>query len=161
MKMSDPRPLDSKAFMSACQGRIIKFITERGYNQPIGPKMLISPSLNEFKNLFQFLIHMIDPAYAFDKGRKFEDDVILWFKQLKCVRCSCQCSLTRSRYPFQIPKSSLQAVGTMHAWTQLLAALNWIVEVLLADEAATGNAQTPFDLSDESSRILFNLTKEV
>ena len=37
-----------------------------------------------------------------------------------------------NRYPFNISKSHLQAVGSPHAWPSLLAGLVWIVELLQA-----------------------------
>jgi kinetochore protein NDC80 len=42
---------------------------------------------------------------------QIEDEVPLVFKRL--------------RYPFQISKSALQAVGSPHTWPGLLAALAW------------------------------------
>lgn len=44
-------------------------------------------------------------------GVQIEDEVPLVFKRL--------------RYPFQISKSALQAVGSPHTWPALLAALAW------------------------------------
>ena len=43
-------------------------------------------------------------------------------------------------YPYTISKTSLSAVGSPHAWPQLLAALEWLVELLTYDaDAADGH----------------------
>ena len=47
---------------------------------------------------------------------KLEDDVPAFYKRLK--------------YPFQISKSSLFAVGSPHTWPGLLASLVWVTELL-------------------------------
>eukprot|EP00698_Gefionella_okellyi_P003576 TRINITY_DN13365_c0_g1_i1.p1 TRINITY_DN13365_c0_g1~~TRINITY_DN13365_c0_g1_i1.p1 ORF type:complete len:603 (-),score=178.05 TRINITY_DN13365_c0_g1_i1:112-1920(-) len=142
VKLSDPREITTKAFMQQAQRNIITFLTERGFNQPIGPKSLTSPSLNEFKNLFAFLIQKIDPGFTWTVGKKFEDDVICWCKQIK--------------YPFSISKASLQAVGSLHTWPALLACLSWIVELLLFEEESRNAQTTPYDMLDESTRLLFD-----
>ena len=68
----------------------------------------------------QFLLRQVDPHIkAFGK---IEDDVPTLFKQLK--------------YPFQISKSALFAVGSPHTWPSLLAALGWLVELLNYSERA-------------------------
>ena len=68
----------------------------------------------------QFLLRQVDPHIkAFGK---IEDDVPTLFKQLK--------------YPFQISKSALFAVGSPHTWPSLLAALGWLVELLTYSEKA-------------------------
>ena len=53
---------------------------------------------------------------------KIEDDVPTFYKRL--------------RYPFQISKSSLFAVGSPHTWPSLLASLVWITELLSYAEKA-------------------------
>ena len=37
------------------------------------------------------------------------------------------------QYPHSISKTSLSAVGSPHAWPQLLGALTWLVELLTYD----------------------------
>jgi len=38
------------------------------------------------------------------------------------------------RYPFQLSKSSLLNVGSPHTWPSILAALHWLVELLIFQE---------------------------
>ena len=53
---------------------------------------------------------------------KVEDDIPALYKRL--------------RYPFQISKSALFAVGSPHTWPGLLAALSWLAELLSYQEKA-------------------------
>lgn len=63
---------------------------------------------------WQFLYKLMDPHFEF--SNKFEDDAIMIFKRL--------------RYPFEVKKSALFAVGSAQWWPSLLAALNWLVELI-------------------------------
>jgi kinetochore protein NDC80 len=67
------------------------------------------------------LFKMIDENFKF--GSKSEDDIPVVFKQL--------------RYPFQISKSSLYAVGSAHTWPYLLAALIWLVHMYIYEDDVT------------------------
>ena len=54
------------------------------------------------------------------------------------------------RYPYQISKTSLVAVGTPHTWPALLATVMWLIELLGYDEAvAAANAQSLDDPDPE------------
>ena len=75
---------------------------------------------SEYCFALQFLLRQVNSHIkAFGK---IEDDVPTLFKQLK--------------YPFQISKSALFAVGSPHTWPSLLAALGWLVELLNYSEKA-------------------------
>lgn len=64
----------------------------------------------------------IDPNMSQKSFGKLEDDVPSFYKRLK--------------YPFQISKSSLFAVGSPHTWPSLLASLVWVTELLSYAEKA-------------------------
>ena len=64
----------------------------------------------------------MDPNLNPKNFGKIEDDVPAFFKRL--------------RYPFQISKSALFAVGSPHTWPGLLAALVWATELLCYEEKA-------------------------
>lgn len=68
-------------------------------------------------------------------SNKFEDDVILIFKRL--------------RYPFEVKKSALHAVGSPQYWPQLLAALSWLLETIKYALAAEQEAGSNDFLSEE------------
>lgn len=83
--------------------------------------MLTSPTTKDFNNVMLFLLRQLDPTAA--KGPvKMEEEVPALYKRL--------------RYPFQISKSNLTAVGSPHTWPSILAALTWLVELLNYQEQA-------------------------
>lgn len=100
-----------------CIKNLIGFLAKSGYDKPISQKILTAPSTKDFQQIFKFLYAKIDPTYEF--GKKFEDEVPGLLKGI--------------RYPYanDISKSSLLAVGSIHAWPALLAMLNWIVELIM------------------------------
>lgn len=113
----DPRPIREKSFQLNCIKNLINFLTKTGYDKPISQKILTAPSTKDFQNIFKFLYSQLDPS--FDFGKKFEDEVPALLKGI--------------RYPYagDISKSSLLAVGSIHAWPSLLAMLNWMVELIM------------------------------
>jgi len=117
----DPRPLGDKAFTTTCARQLISYLSTHGFNSSLSPKALVSPTTKEFASLVVFLFKMIDENFKF--GSKSEDDIPVVFKQL--------------RYPFQISKSSLYAVGSAHTWPYLLAALIWLVHMYIYEDDVT------------------------
>ncbi|GAQ91593.1 Centromere-associated protein HEC1 [Klebsormidium nitens] len=134
---NDPRPLADKGFQKACIRSLITYLTNHGYNHAISEKLLSTPTSKEFLHIVQFLFHKVDTNIKF--GPKIEDEVPLVFKRL--------------RYPFQISKSALQAVGSPHTWPALLAALAWLVDLLNYEERAIAAKER--DAFDESGQRLF------
>lgn len=125
---------------------LISFVIERGYEHPISPKMLTSPSSKDFQLLFLFLVRRIDPTYAFIK--RFEDEVPPLLRALG--------------YPFSISKSALSAVGSPHTWPTLLGVLTWLVNLLKYDEAyaASQNSGTTMDPQSRREGIFYDNTVE-
>jgi kinetochore protein NDC80 len=113
-QMDDPRNVKDKMFLQSAKHRLIEFLVENSYDRQISLKQLEAPSTKDFLHILEFLYKQIDPRFSL--GANVAEDVPLIFKRLK--------------YPFNISKSHLQAVGSPHAWPSLLAALNWIVELL-------------------------------
>lgn len=112
---ADPRPLGDKVYQGNCARTIIAFLSANGYEYQILPKTLSSPTTKDFTNIMMFLTRHVDPNLLKGFG-KLEEEVPQLFKRLK--------------YPFQISKSNLAAVGSPHTWPTILAALCWIVELL-------------------------------
>ena len=102
---------------------LIEFLTYHNYDHAISPKILSSPSGKDFNNIVQFLFRLIDPNLSCPG--KFEDEVIQMFKYI--------------RYPYNISKNGLSAVGSPHSWPQLLASLMWLIELLEYDEEVMNN----------------------
>ena len=116
----DPRPLGDNAYINSCIRQLISFLSSHGYDASLSPKTLASPTAKEFASLALFLFRQADENFKF--GSKTEDDVPTIFRQL--------------RYPFQISKSALYAVGSQHTWPSLLTALTWLVQMYVYEEEA-------------------------
>lgn len=111
---ADPRPLTDRNYMAGCIQALLEFLGEHQYNHALSPKLLKGPSKKDFCNIVLFLFREVDPTFEF--GIKIEDDVAQQFKVL--------------RYPFQISKSALAAVGSPHTWPALLGTISWFIELL-------------------------------
>jgi kinetochore protein NDC80 len=124
---TDPRPISDKAFINASIKRLANYLFSSGYDQSnVSPKSLSRPSSKDFMNIITFLIRKIDTTFNDPSingpGVKFEDEVTSTFRNL--------------RYPLNVSKTALAAVGSPHTWPALLAALAWLIELLGCDEAA-------------------------
>ena len=113
-QMDDPRNIKDKLFLQNAKHRLIEFLVENSYDRQISLKQLEAPSTKDFLHILEFLYKKIDPRFSLSAN--VSEDVPAMFKRL--------------RYPFTLSKSHLQAVGSPHAWPSLLAALNWMVELL-------------------------------
>lgn len=115
--IADPRPLTSKAWINESVEQLAKFLMENDYPQRITSKILLSPTGKDFQSILTFLLRLLDPSFALSTGPgKMEDEVHNVFKSL--------------RYPFQISKTSLTAVGAQQSWPAVLGAIMWLLEVL-------------------------------
>ena len=136
----DPRPLSDKSYQQSCIRTLITYLTHHGYDHAISPKLLTSPTSKEFLHIVQFLFKKVDSNIKF--LGKVEDEVPVLFKRLG--------------YPFQISKSALYAVGSPHTWPGLLAALNWIVELLTYEEQAEESKEGGASFDDNGQLNVFN-----
>jgi len=125
---NDPRPLTDKGFVRQSIENLIRFLAERGYDQAVSPKILHRPTGKDFENVTLFLFSRLDRNHKF--AGKFPDEVTAMFKALK--------------YPFNISKTSLAAVGSPHTWPALLASLAWLVELLDYDQITGLNNPNDF-----------------
>lgn len=141
----DPRPVGDKAFNKLCIETLITFLTARGYDHPISPKLLAAPTGKEFAHIISFMFKQLDPNFRL--VGKVEDEVPVMFKRLN--------------YPTNISKTAIQAVGSPHSWPNLLAALVWLVELLnyqrAVDDARAGAGA--FD-DDSGTRAFFDHVTE-
>ena len=113
-RLPDPRNITDKAVMNSSIRKLSDYLIAHGFEGPVSPKILITPSTKDFCNIVAFLFKQLDPNYKFTG--KLEDEFITMFKFLG--------------YPFPIAKSSISAVGSPHAWPTLLACLTWLLEIL-------------------------------
>lgn len=119
-KAKDPRDVTSKAFQMSAKRTLVSYLIDHGYDQPISPKILTAPTTREFLSVFTFLYRQLDPSFVF--GPRYEEEVPMLFKRLK--------------YPFPLSRHAMQAVGTPHTWPHVLAALAWLVDLLMYQEIA-------------------------
>lgn len=124
----DPRPLADKNYMNGCIHALIEFLSERGYDHVLSPKLLKGPSKKDFCNIMHFLFRQVDPTFEF--GVKFEEDVAAQLKNL--------------RYPFAISKTALVAVGSPHTWPALLGSIAWVIELLSVRSGDTGEREREY-----------------
>lgn len=79
----DPRPIREKSFQYSCIKSLIKFLSECGYDRPLSPKLLSSPSAKDFASIFKFLYSQVDPTFIWTHDKKFEEEVPLLLKSLR------------------------------------------------------------------------------
>lgn len=135
----DPRPVSDKAYQHDCIRQLIEYLSTHGYEHAVSPKTLTSPMSKDVFSIVQFLLRQVDPNMK--PLGKMEEDVPQLFKHLK--------------YPFQISKSALFAVGSPHTWPGLLAAMNWVVELLNYAEKADEARTDVFDDKQRSEHDFF------
>lgn len=115
--LADPRPLTSKSWMNENVEKLAKFLMDNDYPQRITSKILQSPTGKDFQSILTFLLRMLDPTFSLSTGPgKMEDEVHNVFKSL--------------RYPFQISKTALTAVGAQQSWPAVMGAMMWLLELL-------------------------------
>ncbi|KAL3668093.1 hypothetical protein V7S43_006957 [Phytophthora oleae] len=136
VRVLDPRPVGDRSFLNSCVATLVEFLSDHMYDQTLSPTLLRrGPSKKDFCNMILFLFKQVDHTFAF--GVKFEEDVVLQFRNL--------------RYPIPISKTSLAAVGTPHTWPTLLLSISWLIELLTYDEAIQANEAEQNDENDEEN----------
>ncbi|CAG9322255.1 unnamed protein product [Blepharisma stoltei] len=168
--VSDQRPVTNKDFQNNCIRRIIEYFQSKKSDFVITPKQLQNPSAKDFSSILLALVKQIDESYEFTQ--KIEDEVPALFKSLG--------------YPFTLGKSSLLAVGAPNSWPAVLAALTWLLDLVLYLEKSNDEEEdfynreqsenelyaehlmrcyelflTGQDYSDELSDLRFQLEKRV
>ncbi|KAH9977211.1 HEC/Ndc80p family-domain-containing protein [Lactifluus volemus] len=110
--LKDTRPLRDRQYQTKMRQDIVAWLQSTEYDMSMQTLMNITGK--EYRNIFQYLISMLDPVYPFDHQARFEDEFIL---ALKCIR-----------YPFvgQVDPRWLAAPASMHSWPSLLGVLHWL-----------------------------------
>ncbi|KAK1939305.1 Kinetochore protein NDC80 [Phytophthora citrophthora] len=135
-RVLDPRPVGDRSFLNSCVATLVEYLSDHMYDQTLSPTLLRrGPSKKDFSNMILFLFKQVDPTFTF--GVKFEEDVVLQFRNL--------------RYPIPISKTSLAAVGTPHTWPTLLLSISWLIELLSYDEVIQANDAEQNDENDDEN----------
>jgi len=115
----DPRPVGDRAYTSQCAKTVVEFLQSHGFNRTLTTeKLLRDPTTKDFFDVFKFLIAHIDPALPVEG--KMEDEVPALMRRLK--------------YPVEVNRSKLQAISGPNTWPQLLAVLDWLVNLVVCME---------------------------
>mgnify|MGYP000601283386 CR=1 FL=1 len=128
----DYNDIKDKKYLNDAIKKMCSYLKTRGYSNAssLNVKQLVNgPSGKDFQNIMTFLFRRVDPTfYQSPVGNnkqtrsdevqiKFEDEVTMAFRCLG--------------YPFPISKTGLVAVGSPHTWPALIAAIDWLVDVLV------------------------------
>ncbi|KAL1408413.1 kinetochore-associated Ndc80 complex subunit ndc80 [Vanrija albida] len=106
--IKDTRPIRDATFRTESSQNIQSYLSQHGSQVELSAKWSVSPTQREFQNLFRFLADsLIGPGFPW--GKKFDDDCLSILRDL--------------RYP---------AMETN--WPNLLAMLNWMVELCKAQD---------------------------
>eukprot|EP00505_MAST-04D_sp_SCG-Rhode-Island_P001923 Stramenopile-MAST_4_protein_1923 len=118
----DPRPITDSEYMNTEHRVLIGYLVEKDYEHRISPRTLVSPGVNDFRNIVSFLFRQIDKSFSFRNPKSIVNEVHAMFRGLQ--------------YPFNVSKTALSAPGAPHTWPYLLACLTWLIELLGYDEDA-------------------------
>lgn len=129
--ISDPREIRTAAYMQQCRDNIHDYLQGHRCPLPFTPKYLTSPTTKEFQSLFKFLVtDALDPGFIW--GKSFESDVMQILRDM------------RYPTPEQVGKTALSAAGAPNNWPQILAMLNWLVELSRVRVAPRIQQQYPY-----------------
>ncbi|KAL7556934.1 hypothetical protein ACA910_005286 [Epithemia clementina (nom. ined.)] len=147
----DPRNINDKGYQHQCMKRLLNYLIEKGYDQPISMKTLKMPSGKDFGSIITFMLRRLDPNFQSEET-KFEDEVSATLKSM------C--------YPYPVSKTALVSAGSPHTWPNLLALLSWLMDQLESiesdqmEQGPTNEEETTVyesveDLEDKSDKVFF------
>ncbi|KAL7529569.1 hypothetical protein ACHAXR_003033, partial [Thalassiosira sp. AJA248-18] len=137
----DPRDIKDKSYLQHAIRKMVSYLKLRGYRDAasLSVKQLVNngPSGRDFQNIMTFLFRRVDPTFHHHQpppgGNKQQhqhqqhqrsDEVVLKFEDEVSMAFRCL------GYPYPISKTGLVAVGSPHTWPALIAAIDWLVDVL-------------------------------
>jgi len=142
---------------------MVSYLKSHGYRDAsaLSVKQLVNgPSGRDFQNIMTFLFRRVDPTFhqqpptvaGSSKQQQRGDEVVLKFEDEVSMAFRCL------GYPFPISKTGLVAVGSPHTWPALIAAIDWLVDVLtIRDEEEVlewGPDETDLANEDEEDQLL-------
>ena len=138
---NDPRPITDSKFKEASITKIFNFLIKESFDKNISMKNLQIPTKNDFLYIFYFILKKIRKDFI--SHSQNEEEVLAIINELK--------------YPGQIRKSYLSAVGAPNTWPYLVGLLVWMVE--LADYIQSFEEENLMELrplSTKSDDIFFH-----
>jgi len=149
----DPRDIKDKSYLQNAIRKMVSYLKSRGYRDvaSLSIKQLVNgPSGRDFQNIMTFLFRRFDPTFHSSPGpggkqQHRTDEVVLKFEDEVSMAFRCL------GYPFPISKTGLVAVGSPHTWPALIAAIDWLVDLLIIKDEEEGLDWGPdeTDLNEE------------
>ncbi|OSX75549.1 hypothetical protein BU14_0231s0002 [Porphyra umbilicalis] len=136
VKVKECRPLGVPAYMAESSRALIAYLIHNGYKEPLSVKQLKGTSASGFKDIFVFLLRMIEPTFVLTG--KVEEAVPAVLKHLG--------------YPIALSKSSLQTIGSSHTWPALLGCLSWLRELVEYKDAAAEARSAAVHMDEDAKR---------
>ena len=125
----DPRDVKDKSYLTSAVRKVVSYLKSRGY--PDAPalnvrQLLNGPSGRDFRDIMTFLLRRVDAGFNRPPppGKQRSDELVIKFEDEVSMAFRCL------GYPFPISKTGLVAVGSPHTWPALIAAIDWLVDVL-------------------------------
>ncbi|KAI1731442.1 HEC/Ndc80p family domain-containing protein [Ditylenchus destructor] len=113
--IKDKRNINDKTVQAAMCTKLFNFLKSRQATFVYSDATIRKPSGKaDFKNMFEFLFKQLDDKFSLS---------------LKTLDEEVPKLMTAFGYPFALKKSSLQTAAT-HSWPQVLAALDWLVDLV-------------------------------
>lgn len=148
----DPRKVKDRSYLQSAIRKMVSYLTSRGYADAssLNVKQLVNsgPSGRDFQNIMTFLFRRVDPTFHSTPSSSSgpinhrTDEVVLKFEDEVSMAFRCL------GYPFPISKTGLVAVGSPHTWPALIAAIDWLVDVLtIRDE------EDPLDWGQDETTV--------
>ncbi|XP_050724142.1 kinetochore protein NDC80 homolog isoform X2 [Eriocheir sinensis] len=124
----DSRPANDPAFKTQCINKILDFLGNR-YPHPLTRRTLLTPSTNDFINIFTFVYQHLESSYVLPT--RYEEEIPKLLKRLN--------------YPLQMTKSSFVTVGSPHTWPAVLAMLVFLVDMAMSYNILSQDPASPLD----------------
>jgi kinetochore protein NDC80 len=130
----DPHNVRDRSYLESAIRKIASYLTSRGYGDASSwnVEQLVDrgPSGRDLQNIMTFLLRRFDPTFhstpaAAHRNSQRSNEVVLKFEDEVSMAFRCL------EYPFPISKTGLVAVGLPHTWPALIAAIDWLVDLLV------------------------------
>lgn len=156
----DPRDIKDRSYLQTAIRKMVSYLTSRGYADAssLNVKQLVTngPSGRDFQNIMTFLFRRVDPTFnstsaTTSNNNQRSDEVVIKFEDEVSMAYRCL------GYPFPISKTGLVAVGSPHTWPALIAAIDWLVDVLTIRDEEEVHDWGPDDITAADSRGVMTL----
>jgi kinetochore protein NDC80 len=141
---------------------MVSYLTNRGYADAssLNVKQLVTngPSGRDFQNIMTFLFRRVDPTFhsttaatataAGSNNNQRSDEIAIKFEDEVSMAFRCL------GYPFPISKTGLVAVGSPHTWPALIAAIDWLVDLLTIRDEEEVHDWGPDDTASADGGVL-------